>query len=842
MRQRLALAAFLFLTLLLAACGGGGSASSGFRATPTSLTFDAVQGRNAPASQYVNMSFTSNDVAYVGAAWVGTGPSWAGDPYLTGSGRNWQVVVSVWDTSLAPGTYKATLKVGTGRSNGSIMDSQDVAVTYTVRSVLGVDTPSLAFDYVQGGTVPASAQVYVSGAGLAWTAQATQSWIKLSAAAGTTPSWPRISVDPAGLAPGTYDGTVTFSHTGASDSASVSVRLTVSAPGFQPLGALAFVGVNGAPQASQPLAVSLNSGASANWTAVAAHPWVVLGKAGGTTPDTLVVGIDPSRGPLASGNHASSVTLTASVGGATLTRVVPVTLALTAPTLTVQPSTLVLGGADGRDFTARDLQLSLNTGATAWPVALSPGQAWMAPSATTAMPSATPVTLGISPATAGLTGGTYHGTLTLTAQVNGDLLTVPVPVDLNVESHRILAQDTGAAFASMPGLSALTRTIPLRDNLGRSTSWTAVSDKPWLTVTSSGTTPGSIVLTADPAGLAADTLSLATVTITASDPTVEGVERIQAGLWVGAAAPAPFNHGSFTAYEIAADPVRPYIYLASGASTVEVWNIHTNSLVTVFSGLGARITHVAVSADGTKLYASDATNYKITAADLPSGQVRGTWDGLSTDGLHLAYLRSNGKGLLLTGNGYVFDAGTGANLGRPVGWSSSSYPVAASLQGNQMSFDSSVRSIDYTVLNGGQLLVGEGRWPNATAWNSADYAFSADGSRFYAAFGAPYDFYVFDTAGTSSSLPLVQTLPGNAYPGNVEVAKDGRIFCMTDNSSPYDLWIYGPDGVQKDARKLVPYGSVMRNSGMRVSGDGLRVAILGWDGSSAFLRFETTAP
>jgi len=842
MRQRLALAVFVLLTLLLSACGGGGGGGTGFRATPTSLTFNGVQGRNAPAPQSVNMTFSSGDVAYVGAAWVGSQPSWANTPYITGSGRNWQLIVSVWDTSLPPGTYTATLKCGVGKSDGTVLESQDIAITYKVTSLIGVDTTFLAFDYVQGGTVPATASVYVSGASLAWTAQASQPWIKLGTTAGTTPSWLHVSVDPAGLAPGTYDGTVTLTHTDASDTATVAVRLTVSAPGIQPQTALAFSGVNGAPLAAQPINVSLTSGASVTWTATAADPWVVLGKTTGTTPDTLAVSADPSRGPLASGNYASSITLTATAGGTTLTRVVPVTLALAAPTLTVEPSTLVLGGTNGRDFSAKNLQVSLNTGAGSWPVTLTPGKTWMAPAATSAQASATPATVGISPATAGLTGGSYHGTLTVTARVNGDTLTFPVPVDLNLESHRLLVQDTGAAFASMPGLSVLTRTIPVRDNLGLTTSWTAVSDKAWLTVTPSGTTPGSIVLTANPAGLGPDTLDVATITLTSPDSTVEGVERIQAGLWVGASAPAAFLHQSSTGNEIASDPVRPYIYLATGNSSVEVWNIHTNALVTTFSGLGARIIHVAVSADGSKLYASDATNYKITAADLPSGQVRSTWDAGTAEGPHLAYARSNGQGLLLAGNGYVFNAETGASLGRPNPWTSYSYPVAASLQGNQMSLDSGVHSLDYTALNGGQVIMGEARWPNASAWNSADYAFNADGSRFYAAFASPYDFYVFDTAGTGYSLPLVQTLPGAAYPGNVEVAKDGRIFCLSESASPYDFWIYGPDGSQKAARSMYSYGSPYRSSGMRISGDGLRVALLGNEGGWVVLRFATTAP
>ncbi len=845
MRQRLACAALALLCLFLSACGGGGSGGgSGFKVTPASLTFNGVQGKAAPAAQAVTMTFTTSEAAYVAAGFVGTPPAWMDTPTLTGSGRAWTLSVHVNTTGLPAGTYTCTLRAGIGKADQSVIDAQDIPVTYKVTSEVGTNTSSLAFDFIQGGTPPAAAQVAVTGEALPWTASADQSWIKLGAASGVTPATLSVSADPTGLPAGTYTGTVTLAHTGGTDKATLAVKLTVNAPALQaPAAALAFSGTNGTALAPQSLPVTLTSGAAVAWTASASDSWIVLDRTSGTTPGSLAVTADPSRGPLASGSYAGTITLSAVAGGTTLTRTVPVTLALARPALSVTPASLTLGGANGRDLSAQTLQVALGTGAAAFPWTLTASQPWIAPAAKAGSASATPAAVSVAPVAAGLTAGTYTGSITVSATVNGDVLTAAVPVDLNLEAHRLLAQDTGAAFASMPGLTALTRAIPVRDNLGLPTAWTAVSDQPWLAVTPSGTAGGTVTLVANPAGLAAGQIHLATVTLTAADPTVEGAERIQVGCWVGGTAPAALSQYLTAGVELATDPVRPYVYVATGGSDVEVWNVHTNAKVATLASLGAQIRHLAVAPDGSKLFVSDATNYRIARVALPAGTVEASWAVGATAGPHLACARANGHLVLLTGTGTVFDALTGAALGQAADRLSSSAPVSASLQGGLMSLDSSVYSLDYTALGGGKLLLGMGRWPNGTAWNTADYAFNADGSRFYAAFAAPYDFYVFDTTGTDILMPLVQTLPGAAYPGNVEVAKDGRIFCLSESASPYDFWIYNAAGVQLKAMKLVNTGSPIRSSGMKVSGDGLRVVTLtdGW-GSSPSLQITTMAP
>src|SRR5207302_2589980 len=122
--------------------------------------------------------------------------------------------------------------------------------------------------------------------------------------------------------------------------------------------------------------------------------------------------------------------------------------------------------------------------------------------------------------------------------------------------HKLLVDGNGVAFAKTPTLSKLTQTLKVRDNLGLATNWLAGSDQTWLLVTGSGTAGGDLVLTADPTGLPADTLNLATVTITSPDTSVESTETVRVGLWVGSADPTATSISIATATaNIAADPI-----------------------------------------------------------------------------------------------------------------------------------------------------------------------------------------------------------------------------------------------------------------------------------------------
>jgi uncharacterized protein (TIGR03437 family) len=109
-----------------------------------------------------------------------------------------------------------------------------IGIMAAAPSTIAVIPASLQFAYTAGGTVPAAQPIQIANSGtgtstLSWTATASDSWLSVSPASGTAPSTPSVSVSPAALSAGTYNGAIQISATGASNSpASVPVTLTVA--------------------------------------------------------------------------------------------------------------------------------------------------------------------------------------------------------------------------------------------------------------------------------------------------------------------------------------------------------------------------------------------------------------------------------------------------------------------------------------------------------------------------------------------------------------------------------------------------------------------------------------
>jgi len=104
-------------------------------ASPSSLTFQAVQGGSNPASQYVNVSKSNkkptNWTASESATWLSVSPLTGG---ITNSA---QVGVTVNTAGLAAGTYSATVTV-TVYKGGSV----SIPVTLTVASTTTTSPPA----------------------------------------------------------------------------------------------------------------------------------------------------------------------------------------------------------------------------------------------------------------------------------------------------------------------------------------------------------------------------------------------------------------------------------------------------------------------------------------------------------------------------------------------------------------------------------------------------------------------------------------------------------------------------------------------------------------------------
>jgi hypothetical protein len=839
-RSRLACAA---LVLLLAACGGGGggggspdlSTAPGITVSPASFSFAAVHNGALPPTQVAQITISAPNAAFVGLAVPAANPpTWLDLSQARLTPTSW--TAAIVSTSLAPGTYTTTVSIGIGDINGNIIAYRNVQLSYTITAVPIAASPNnLNFSSVVGGPPPAAQPVALMGDVGPWTALADQPWIGVAPSSGNGVGSVNISTNPTGLVPGTYNGSVTF--TSGSNTAVVNVSLTVVAPAIQTnLASLSFSGINGATLAPQSLSITMNNGAAINWTAATppADTWLVLDRTSGTASDPLGVSVNPAIGTLASGIYNSSISLQGSSGASTFNKTVNVTMTLTKATLTANPVSVTLGGSNGRDFSGVPLQLSLNTGANSFSWN-STANSFIQRSPSLGSVSATPLTVTVTPNPTGLLGGTHNGSITFALAINGDSVSTIVPVTFNQEAHKLLVDGNGIAFTKTPSLSSLTRTLRVRDNLGLATPWTASSDQTWLSVTANGTSDSDIVFTANPGGLTPDSVNLATVTITSSDASVENTEKVRVGLWVGATDPDPTTTVTGLPFvQIVADPIRPYVYSATRDSLgfgrdIIITNVHNGSGPPPIIDVGVQIGAIAVSHDGSTLYAFDNVSGRIVPVDLDTHAVGTPFNRDSLSNAEaLAYTRTNGVPLVIS-NGQIFNAAAGAILSSgPFG------AVAASRNGSRMcsvdignsTYSLSCLTLDFTSLNGGQFLFDNFSSVSGVGVNASDVALSPDGTVAYVASGAgnlPPELSPYSTQDLSHQTGFPIQGRGN----NVEIAPDGRIFAGSTNVSigqTADVRVFDAAGNLLATRLISPGGGIsILDRQMRISGDGLRL-------------------
>jgi uncharacterized protein (TIGR03437 family) len=119
-----------------------------------------------------------------------------------------------------------------------------------VGSPIQADRESLAFSYTIGGPIPESQRVVIitPGATLTFTATTSASWLSVTPSSGSANNSLTVTVNPAGLGPGTYDENITLTPSGAGNAprvipvrlivnpaASQSIITTVAGNGFLPL-------------------------------------------------------------------------------------------------------------------------------------------------------------------------------------------------------------------------------------------------------------------------------------------------------------------------------------------------------------------------------------------------------------------------------------------------------------------------------------------------------------------------------------------------------------------------------------------------------------------------------
>lgn len=354
--------------ILMAGCGGGGSSSGGgdsttapippttsaaltFRPSTATATLEAGKSSTLTINASVNRpsDFTGNVYALIVDS---TGVLLPTAKILSSSATEYSAVLQTAAT-LAAGSYKGNFTVNLCKDTGCAAHwpGSPMQLPYDFKVVAPAAalsaTPAAPLNATMhiGGAAPAAVQIAVKGQSLNWTVSASAGWIKLSSGSGSGDGSFAVSYDAAGLnAETTLRGDITVSA-GDGQKVVLPVLLNVLAAGFSgDLNGFSFNAVNGAPIPASQVQFTTSSD---SWSAKADVAWLSATPSSGTGAGQLSLAANPARGPLASGTYPGKLTLSAP---GLNDRVVPVSLTLTQPTLTLSSNSLTLGGTYGRDM------------------------------------------------------------------------------------------------------------------------------------------------------------------------------------------------------------------------------------------------------------------------------------------------------------------------------------------------------------------------------------------------------------------------------------------------------------------------------------------------------------
>ncbi len=478
-------------------------------ASPLSLTFTGQVGGANPASQTLSVTSINGSVNFTAAPATTSGGAWL-SVLPTSGATNAAPQVSVSTSGLAVGHYSGTITVTASSATGSPAVIQ-VSLSVTALPNL-IATPSiLSFSYTTGSAAPAGQSVAVSTSNAASAAfsvtMSTTSggnWLLVSPTGGASPANFVASIAPGSLTAGTYNGTITISATGFTPT-TVAVTLVVTQPkaAIQVTGGTLFVLANTAAPATSTLAISSSDGSAQAFT-IAAGPsqnnWLTLSPTSGTAPANVKLTVNPAG--LIPGIYMATITVTMSALPVP-TKTIQAQLTITGSNLAASPGMLTFTYQPGLPLpAAQTVSLTTVSGGSVALASVTTDVGWLIVTPASSAPAMLQVS--ISPGL--LAAGTYTGDVLVKGVGSPDAsLEIPVTITVNATPQLTATPATLAFNYQTGGATPAPQSFALASG-NVQVSFTATSPGNWLQLSPPrGTTPGSVLVTANPAGLPAGT-------------------------------------------------------------------------------------------------------------------------------------------------------------------------------------------------------------------------------------------------------------------------------------------------------------------------------------------------
>jgi hypothetical protein len=473
---------------------------------PTALSFTHSIGGANPASQAVSVTSSGSPLNFT----IASNQPWLNASLSSGTTPA-QVAVAVNPANLTAGTFTGTLTFTAGTQTATV----SVTLNVLSQNLIDVSPASLNFTYVIGGALPAAQALVLRSSqarqfNLAVATQQGGNWLSVSQSSGQTDASVGVGVNPLNLAAGAYQGSITVTGDGRTQTVSVTLNVTQSLIFSAAPNPLSFFHVfgNATPPTAQsliitsanPLTYNATVSSTGNWLTISQNSGNTVSTGGGTPTSSLVVSVNPLGLAPSATPYTGTITLTTSSAPAV---VVNVSLTVSGASITVVPTSLNFTHQINTNA-PQPQTLFISTPASGQQVTLSASSSgWLQLSTTAAQ---TPATITVSVLPTGLNVGIYNGSI----QITSGGQTQVVPVILNVVQSSLTVTPGSLQFNFAPGGAVPdAQTVSVTSSpAGQSFSVSATSNGGWLAVASnSGVTPATLTVTVAPQNLAQGTYS-----------------------------------------------------------------------------------------------------------------------------------------------------------------------------------------------------------------------------------------------------------------------------------------------------------------------------------------------
>lgn len=498
---------------------GSGSGTGGV-VSPNPITLNAALGGTAFGTLTLSPGFASQySITTSGVSWLSVSPTFgqtnpSAVVNLTGNGAivssgtyNTTLTVSFPGTNLAPVSVSVIFNVGTGGTSGAVSPS---SLNFTSAVNGGSQSQSLSLNTAANTFYSASA-----------TTNTGFNWLSVSPTGGITSGTFQsltVTVNPFGLAQGTYSGQISITAGGLQQS--VPVTLVVgsggSTGGLVSPSSLNFSSILGGSTQSQFLNLSANAGTFYNITTstTTGQSWISVTPSNGVTSSSLTaITVNVNAFGLAAGTYSGQINVTA----AGLNQTIPVTLTVGTSggggTGLISPSSLTFTSATDGGTQSQSLIITSSPGTFFQAnTTTTTGQNWLFASPNNGVTSSSQHPLNITISPSGLLAGTYSGQVIVT--VGGSTQTIPVTLVVGSGGGTGgLVSPTTLTFSSAVGGGTQVQTLNLSTTIGTFYTATATTStgSSWLVVTPNngvtGSSVTSLTVNVNPSFLVAGTYS-----------------------------------------------------------------------------------------------------------------------------------------------------------------------------------------------------------------------------------------------------------------------------------------------------------------------------------------------